>query len=107
MPNSRIELQTKELNINIERLKEALKVNEAKSKENELKIEEFNRLLESQKVEEQVYNDKVSTIRIEFSSLEQRNQNILENIKRVKKDLEKLYEEENNLKSSKSNASKQ
>jgi chromosome segregation protein len=102
-----IELQTKELNINIERLKEALKVNEAKSKENELKIEEFNRLLESQKVEEQVYNDKVSTIRIEFSSLEQRNQNILENIKRVKKDLEKLYEEENNLKSSKSNASKQ
>lgn len=102
-----IELQTKELNINIERLKEALKVNEEKSKENELKIEEFNRLLESQKAEEQVYNDKVSTIRIEFSSLEQRNQNILENIKRVKKDLEKLYEEENNLKSSKSNASKQ
>jgi chromosome segregation protein len=101
-----IELQTKELNINIERLKEALKINEEKSKENELKIEEFNRLLDSQKAEEQVYNDKVSTIRIEFSSLEQRNQNILENIKRVKKDLEKLYEEENNLKSSKSNASK-
>ncbi|MDF2610432.1 MAG: hypothetical protein K0R92_1906 [Lachnospiraceae bacterium] len=100
-----IELQTKELNINIERLKEALKLNETKSKDNELKIEELNRLLEEQRANEQIYSEKISAIRVDFSSLEQRNQNILDNIKRVKRDLEKLYEEEKSLNSAKMDAS--
>lgn len=92
-----IELQSKELHVNIDKLNEALNDNILKSKENESKIEEFNSLLDKEKQEEQKLNEKASSIRIDFSALEQRNQNTLEHIKRIKRELEKLYEEASDL----------
>jgi chromosome segregation protein len=99
-----IELQSKELNINIDKLKESLLQNELKSKDNENKIDEFNGLLKELRSKEEIIVEKGSVIRIDFSSLEQRNQNILDNIKRIKRELEKLYEEENLINSSKKDA---
>lgn len=99
-----IELQTKELNLNINLLKDSLQINDSKSKENNVKIEEYNKLLDLAKLEEQKLTEKVSSIRIDFSAFEQRNQNLLENIKRIKRELEKLYEEESNLNTAKKEA---
>jgi chromosome segregation protein len=102
-----IELQSKELNSNINKLKDSLQINDSKSKENNVKIEEYNQLLDSAKIEELKITEKVSLIRIDFSSFEQRNQNLLENIKRIKRELERLYEEETNLNTAKKEASSQ
>ncbi len=102
-----IEQQSIELNRNIDKLKDSLKLNEAKSKENEVKIEEINQKLESEKVQEGKLIEKVSSIRIDFSALEQNNQNTLEHIKRIKGELEKLYEEEASLNSGKKAAAAQ
>lgn len=102
-----IGLQTIELNICISKLHESLCLNESQSKENETKIEEINRLFELERLEELTFTEKRSSIRINFSALEQRNQNTLENIKRIKRDLEKLYEEEAVLNTGKEDASTQ
>jgi len=102
-----IGLQTTELNTNIDKLHESLKLNLIKSKVNEEKIEEFNRLLEIERLEEQKFNEKGASIRIDFSALEQKNQNTLEHIKRIKRDLEKLYEEAATLNTGKKDASLQ
>lgn len=92
-----IDRQSIELNSNLTSLEEELSANLDKSKENELKIDEINNQLGTQKENEQIYVEKDAAIRIDFSALEQRNQNVLENIKRVKKEMEKLYEEEKEL----------
>ncbi len=92
-----IELQSKELNLNIDKLKESLRENESKSKDNENKIVQINQLLESERLEELKYKEKDASIRIDFSALEQKNQNILDNIRRIKREFEKLYEEESLL----------
>lgn len=92
-----IDRQSIELNGNLNSLEEILSSNLEKSKNNELKIDEINKLLETKKGEEQIYVEKDAAIRIDFSALEQRNQNVLENIKRVKKEMEKLYEEEKEM----------
>ncbi|MDF2802502.1 MAG: hypothetical protein K0S61_2405 [Anaerocolumna sp.] len=92
-----IDKQSIELNSNLASLEEVLSTNLDKSKNNELKIDEISKLLEAKKEHEQILVEKDATIRIDFSALEQRNQNVLENIKRVKKEMEKLYEEEKEL----------
>ncbi len=102
-----IEQQSVELNSNIEKLNESLKQNESRSKENEVKIEELNQHLESEKAQENKLIEKGASIRIDFSALEQKNQNTLEHIKRIKRELEKLYEEEGSLNTSKKDAAVQ
>lgn len=92
-----IDRQSIELNSNLSSLKEALSTNLDKSKSNEQKIDDINKQLAAKKEEEQIYVEKDAAIRIDSSALEQRNQNVLENIKRVKKEMEKLYEEEKEL----------
>lgn len=92
-----IDRQSIELNSNLSSLEETLSANMEKSKINEQKIDEISHLLETKKAEEQIYIEKDAAIRIDFSALEQRNQNVLENIKRVKKEMEKLYLEETEL----------
>jgi chromosome segregation protein len=54
--------------------------------------------LEEARAKEQTANEKSSELKLELSSLEQSNQFLLENVKRVKRDIEKLYEEEAALK---------
>lgn len=92
-----IDKQSVELGKNLSSLEESLSLNLDKSKNHELKIDEINKILESKKAEEQIQIEKDAAIRIDYSALEQKNQNVLENIKRVKKEMEKLYEEENSL----------
>ncbi|WMJ88308.1 chromosome segregation protein SMC [Anaerocolumna sp. MB42-C2] len=102
-----IEHQSVELNNNINKLKESLQLNEIKSKENESKIEDINKKLESEKVLENKIVEKGASLRVDFSALEQRNQNTLEHIKRIKRELEKLYEEETALNTNKKDAAVQ
>ncbi|BCN31415.1 chromosome segregation protein SMC [Anaeromicropila herbilytica] len=88
-----IESQSKELNKNIESLKLNLQQKEDQSKENEIRIEEINSFLEKERLIEKSFHEKVASIKIDFSALEQSNQFLLENIRRVKSELKK-YEEE-------------
>lgn len=99
-----IEKQSLELKENIDHLNDLLKQNEVKSKENEEKTLELNNKLELEKAEENKIMEKGASIRVDFSTLEQKNQNILDNIRRIKRELEKLYEEENSLIASKKEA---
>ncbi len=92
-----IDNQTKELNKHIEELTISLSINLDKGKENESKIDELGVLLEAKRSEEFEMNNKLASLRINFSALEQKNQNILDNIRRIKKEMGKLQEEESSI----------
>ncbi len=92
-----IERQAKELKDNLGRLDEALSENIQRNKGIEEKIEELNGLLEQERTREQEANEKSSGLRLELSALEQNNQFMLENIRRVKGDIGRLYEEQSTL----------
>lgn len=102
-----IEKQSLELSANIDKLNDLLKLNESKSRENEVKIDDISKKLESEKVLENTLIEKGASIRIDFSTLEQKNQNVLEHIRRIKRELEKLYEEENGFSANKKEAAAQ
>lgn len=93
-----IDLQVMELKENLNQLNQSLTENIEKNKEKEAFIEEINQRLEEEREKERLANEKVSGLKMDFSSLEQSNQFLLENVKRVKKDIEKLYEEIGKLK---------
>jgi chromosome segregation protein len=93
-----IELQARDLRDNINKLKESLSQNTMLNKEKEMQIEQLTKKLEEARAKEQTANEKSSELKLELSSLEQSNQFLLENVKRVKRDIEKLYEEEAALK---------
>lgn len=67
------------------------------SKAKETRIDECNKLLEEERNQEQKANDGTVALQVEFSNLEQSSNYALENIKRVKKDLERLLQEETSL----------
>ncbi len=92
-----IEEQNVELQENVMRLKNALKDNEVAGKQCEQRIEECNRLLEIERHGETQTNETSSKLLIEFSNLEQSNQYVLENIRRVQHEITKLKEEEHNI----------
>lgn len=92
-----IDLQSKELKLNIETLTESLQQNVNKSSENNVKIEEYSVLLRRSQVDEKNQTEAISSVRIQFSVLEQKNQNSLENIKRIKRELEKSHEDISNI----------
>ena len=93
-----IEIQSKELADNIEELKNNLEQNAGKNSEIENHIELINKQLEEERIKEVEYSDKVSKLKMELSSLGQNRQFMLENVRRIKGDIEKLLEEEVTLK---------
>lgn len=93
-----IELQAGDLKQNLSRLEEALSQNVQLNKEKEDSIEKLTKLLEDERIKEQEASEKAAQLKLELSSLEQNNQFILENVRRVKREIEKLYEEEAALK---------
>lgn len=93
-----IEQQDIELKNNLEELNKTLSENLLKNSEKESKIEELNTLLSKERETESEIGEKASKYRMELSALEQSNHFILENIKRVKREIEKLYEEEEAIK---------
>ncbi|MDF2540008.1 MAG: hypothetical protein K0S76_3029 [Herbinix sp.] len=93
-----IEIQARDLKDNISKLNTSLTENSLKNKEKETLIEQLSKQLEQERVKEVQANEKASALKMELSALEQSNQFILENVRRVKRDIEKLYEEEATLK---------
>jgi len=93
-----IEKQDLELKKNLDELNKSLSENLLKNTEKEHRIEELNILLSKEREAENEVNEKASKYRMELSALEQSNHFILENIKRVKREIEKLYEEEEAIK---------
>lgn len=89
-----IEIQAQELKENVSRLNETLKQNNDQNKERELQIETLSKKLEEEREKEQHASEKASSLKLELSTLEQSNQFILENLKRVKREVEKLYEDD-------------
>jgi chromosome segregation protein len=92
-----IELQARDLKDNLANLNDSLSQNSQQNKEKEALIEQLNKKLEEERGLEQDATEKVSALKLEMSTLEQSNQFILENIRRVKREIEKLFEEESSL----------
>jgi len=93
-----IEIQAKDLNVNLTDLTSSLSENALINKEKEALIEQVTKQLEQEREKERLSNEKASELKMEFSSLEQSNLFLLENVRRVKRDIEKLYDEEALLK---------
>lgn len=93
-----IELQSVELKKNLNKLNEELEGNLQLIKEKERLIEELSGKLEQERKSEQAASDEVGRLKMELSNLEQSKQFELENISRIKRDLERLYDEEVSLK---------
>ncbi len=92
-----IELQARELRENLAKLEASMSQNSQLSKEKEVQIERLNKQLDQERILEQEASEKASALKLEMSTLEQSNQFILENIRRVKREIEKLFEEESSL----------
>lgn len=93
-----IDNQALELRQNLKDLEKSLSDNQTKNIEMENKIEELNLLLTKEREAEGLAADKASSLKMELSSLEQSNHFIMENVKRVKREIEKLYEDELSIK---------
>lgn len=94
-----IEEQNKELKVNMDNLKNSLINNDQISKEKEQRIEECNQILVRERMTKQSSQEEASTILVESSNLEQSIQYVLENMRRVRRDLETLELEEQDLRS--------
>lgn len=101
-----IDLQARDLSDNINKLTETLNQNALKNKEKEVLIEELTEKLKAEQVKEQKFNEEASSLKIELSSKEQNSQFLLENITRVKRELDKLYEEKSSIEAEIQKASK-
>ena len=91
--STEIDNQTLELRNAVEQLREIQEDNQLKSKEAEAMMAEYAKQLEEKKLLEKACNDKVASLKLECSSLEQQNQYVVENIKRVKVEIDKLKDE--------------
>lgn len=99
-----LERQNMDLKEQMDRLQASLQENINLSKAKETRIDECNHLLEQERLAEQKSNENTSALLVEFSNLEQSSNYALENIKRVKKDLDRLHEDENKLKDDAANS---
>ncbi len=93
-----IDNQAIELKLNLEELGKSLSDNLVKNKEMEQEIEELNQYLSRERETETLAAEKASALKMDLSSLEQSNHFIMENVKRVKREIEKLYEDELSIK---------
>jgi chromosome segregation protein len=89
-----IDEQNTELSENVKRLQASLQENIEASKSREQRIEECNQLLELERKGEAQTSENSSKLMLEYSNLEQSNQYALENMRRVKREIDKLLEEE-------------
>lgn len=91
--SAEIDNQTLELKNAVKQLSDIQEENQLKTKETEVMMAEYAKQLEEKKLLEKACNDKVATLKLDCSSLEQQNQYVVENIKRVKVEIDKLKEE--------------
>lgn len=91
--STEIDNQALELKSAVKQLREIQEENQSKSKEAEALMAEYAKQLEEKKLLEKACNDKVASIKLDCSSLEQQNQYVVENIKRVKDEIDKLKDE--------------
>lgn len=92
-----IELQARELTENLNKLNITLEENLTMNKEKEAAIEEINRKLEKERTESQKAAENSSSLKLELSTLEQNNQFLMENVRRIKRDIDRLYDEQSQL----------
>ena len=92
-----IEEQNAELTENVKRLQTSLQENITASKLREQRIEECNQLLELERKGEVQSSENSSKLMMEYSNLVQSNQYALENMRRVKREIDKLQEEETQI----------
>ena len=93
-----IDLQARDLKDNLSKLYDSLSLNTNSNHEKEQQIEQLTKMLEEERAKEQEASDRASELKLELSSFEQNNQFILENVRRVKREIDRLYEEEATLK---------
>ena len=92
-----IEEQMGDLKKSVDELESQLESNAKKSQELELEIDELNRLLTMERQKEADTTEANSGLRLELSTLEQKNSYNVENLKRIERELKKLLEEEKEL----------
>lgn len=85
-----LDQQMKELRERIGSLQKEQQENESRSKENEVILAEYNKILEEKKQLEQVYRDKVSSVKLGSSAFEQKLEYLNENILRIEQEIEKF-----------------
>lgn len=92
-----IELQAGDLKEKLRKLNLELEGNLSKNKEKEALIDEINGKLQSERIISQETSEQVASLKMELSSLEQNNQFIMENVRRVKREMDRLFEEQSQL----------
>ena len=85
--------QITEINHNKNNLADNNKKHEAQKKECEVRIEELEAIVEEQREKLTKSNETVSALLIEFNTMKQKEDFILENIRRIRQDEERLSEE--------------
>lgn len=93
-----IEGQAIALGQNLLELNKSLTDNLAKNSQKEENIEELNLFLSKERESESRAGERASQLKMKLSTLEQKNQFIMENVKRVKREIEKIYDEEASIK---------
>jgi chromosome segregation protein len=88
-----IEIQARDLKNNLSDLQINLDNNLEKNKEKELMIEQLTKQLEEEREKERLANDRAAGLKLDFSSLEQSKQYTMENIRRIKNEIERFYQE--------------
>lgn len=86
--STEIEKTAVELKEHISMLHKKLAQSEAANGDSESQIEAFNKELDVKKTQEANYREHLSNIILEFSTIEQKNEFILQNIKRVQTEIE-------------------
>ncbi len=98
--SSQIGSAEKSLKENISKLNDTIRENEIKSAQNEKDIAQCEEKLAKAKEDEEEINSKLAQIGNDYSGLENSRLFILENYRRIEKDIQKLNEEQKELASS-------
>lgn len=103
------EIDNKDIDLHdkIRKTKEVLERNESLRKEYEEKINNTNILLSNKQEEEEKLQEEQSSIRVKYSTILQKKDNLIDNIKRVKKENERFYIDKSKLEMTIENLSSQ
>ncbi|NMB43615.1 MAG: chromosome segregation protein SMC [Clostridiales bacterium] len=93
------DIKNKELDLqeNIKKIKEVISNKATLRNEVQHKIEETNLQLSSLQEEQRRLQEEQASINIKYSTIQQKNDNLLENVKRIKGEISKLYNDKNIL----------
>lgn len=92
-----LESQNSDLNSGLEKLKDDLEENFTKQNVAEGRIEEANVARKELQEREKTASERLAAYKLELQSLEQNNAFLLENIRRIRKELDKLLAEDQNI----------